>query len=391
MSGPPPLSAPVGPPPLGVEPADWFATLDPLLEVAAGPDQASVWTDPGEPGAAVCPAVRSRCRLALPGMPGADGVTPVETATLVLQTWLTEYVALTGPAASGPAFPAVVELAGVDIATVGPAVAAFLASDPDYARLDPGERAALQADVEAGSGALLVPAGVALGAGAVDPAHAQGYRRVDLRGLDGAGAALAPAGLAAALAAAAGDSLAGHPLVRRLAGPLTPAVVSPEAGYRIRLTGTGLAATTPVTVAGEPAADVWATDDGATAWFTAPAGVEGPAEVRVNGAVAGTLNRVGDAVATAHAAMQSLLVAIEEVRARAAAQLAAGALDALAAAVLRQRMSVAALTAGELQLQRLGALGLAAVPAEVAAAASGYEQQLGAARDAATDELAVSG
>jgi hypothetical protein len=89
--------------------------------------------------------------------------------------------------------------------------------------------------------------------------------------------------------------------------------------------------------------------------------------------------------------MQSLLVAIEEVRARAAAQLAAGTLDALAAAVLRQRMSVAELTAGVLQLQRLGALGLAAVPAEVAAAASGYELQLGAARDAATDELAVSG
>jgi hypothetical protein len=96
-------------------------------------------------------------------------------------------------------------------------------------------------------------------------------------------------------------------------------------------------------------------------------------------------------VATTHAAMQSLLVAIEEVRARAAAQLAAGALDALAAAVLRQRLSVAALTAGELQLQRLSALGLAAVPAEVATATAGYEQQLGAARGAATDELAVSG
>jgi hypothetical protein len=376
---------------VGVEPSDWFATLDPRLEVAAGPDQASVWADPDEQASAACPAVRSRCRLALPGMPGADGVTPVEAATLVLQTWLPEYVALTGPAASGPAFPTVVELAGVDIATVGPAVAAFLASDPGYAQLDPGERAALQADVEAGSGALLVPAGVPLGAGAVDPAHAQGYRRVDLRCMDGAGAALAPADLAAALVAAAGDTLAGHPLVRRLAGPLTPAVVSPEAGYRIRLTGTGLAATTPVTVAGEPATDVWATDDGAIAWFTAPDGVEGPAEVRVDGAVVGGLTRVGDAVATTHAAMQSLLVAIEEVRARAAAQLAAGTLDALAAAALRQRMAVAALTAGERQLQRFSALGLAAVPAEVAAAASGYELQLGAARDAATDELAVSG
>jgi hypothetical protein len=89
--------------------------------------------------------------------------------------------------------------------------------------------------------------------------------------------------------------------------------------------------------------------------------------------------------------MQSLLVAIEEVRARAAAQLAAGTLDALAAAALRQRMAVAQLTAGELQLQRFSALGLVAVPAEVAAAATGYEGQLGAARDAATDELAVSG
>lgn len=317
-------------------------------------------------------------------------MTAVDSATFVLQAWLPEYAALVNAAGSGSAFPAVVELGGVDLATVGPAISAFLAADPSYAGLEGDERDELQAGVEAGQAAVVVPAGVRLGAGEQDAGHPGSARRVVLRCFDGSGALMALGDVAALLGSLGGEPVVGHPLLAALAGPFLPAVVSPEGGFRIRLRGSGFAPAASVTVAGQAASDVWVADDGATAWFTAPPGAVGDADVAVDGVVAGTLARVSDAAAGAHAAMQSLIVSIEEVRARAATQVAAGTFDAVAAVALRQRLALAEMAAGELQLQRLAALGLPAVPAEVAAAVSGYEAQLEAVRLAAVEELAVS-
>lgn len=315
----------------------------------------------------------------------------VSVPTLFLKPWLWDYLELRKSAAPGSTLPRAISYGNVDPAEVGTAIDAELTANPRFSGLSASDRTQAKTDFLAGTTKLLVSAGAMIGRPATDPTPPSGVpsgaRRLDLSFLDSTGAALDPTFYFDLWGLVGGRLVGGHPLLKAAARPVTPGLAPLEGGTRLKVTGSGMAQGTTITVGGQPAADVTIAPGGSAAYASSPARPAGPADVIVTapGQTAQThsdaITYTADLPSTARAAVTSFAVHLAEIRDRAQALKTGGALTPALIRELQAKADEARKqTAAAIQV-RSGASGESVAHPDVGSALEEAEPQLEALLD----------
>jgi hypothetical protein len=357
------LAMPVGLPATGVDAAAFFADLAGRIEAQVSATVVSVWTDADAVYSGLYPMVKAAVWYAPVGAAGLDGG-PVSSPTLYCRTWPLEYLSLRASTGGGDtALPAVIGYGNVDPDEVELAIASELASNEQYANLSDADRTTIVSDFMAGNARLLVEAGHRIGMGQVDSSRADGDRRVDVTLSGSTDLPLPPAFYWSLWATVGGELVTGHPLIALVQGPVSPAMAPIEGGIRVKLSGTGLTNTTPVSFGGVAATAARASADGTAIYVDAPAGAAGTVDVVVGTTTySAAFAYTEDVVATAQAALTSHLLYLGEL----AALASAGPLDDDTWLKLKIEADHAGVTAGGAIEHRSSAIGAPAIDPAVA-------------------------
>lgn len=334
----PELAMPIGLPKPGSDVEQHYAALSTQLVAMVNSDNTIVlWTADDPRYADAYAMVRAAVRYRPQGSADPDGAT-FTTNTLLLQTWLWEYLALQSSAGSGVLIPSTIRMSNIDSAALTSLVHAELESNPRYAQRSVSERAQIEQEFLAGNLRLLVNAGTTIARGAVDPAPPQpslaGNRKIELAFLSSQGTVLDPYLYFAIWRLIAGPLVQGHPLLDMISRDVWPVTAPVEGQTRVRIKVSQASAGASVQVGGAAATDVRLSTDGAALYATLPAGTEGAQDIviTITGQPAKTLTAgiryVSDLIETARAVTASFVVHLRELLEITQARVTSGTLDA---------------------------------------------------------------
>jgi hypothetical protein len=330
----PTLAMPIGLASSGVSKETHYQDLATRLATEIQSDLSiRIWTDPALAYATINPMVRSAAKFYPSGSAGPGGGT-LTTNTLIFSTWLWEYLSLRKNSGASAAIPALIRMGNIDQSQLQTALQAELAGNARYASWGQADKTQFVTDFLTGSGYILLDAGTAFGAGAIDPSPSgsapPGDRRIDLAFVKPDSTVLDAKLYFEMWGMIGGDLVNGHPLLKALSRDITPGTAPIEGGTRIKAIGQGLTPATTVSVGANVATNLYVTPNGEAVYFDAPAGEEGAADVQIDtpggesSLIVEGLAYVTDLAQSVRAVSSSLVVGLVEIDKKLDDQITAG-------------------------------------------------------------------